>query len=66
MNDNRLLWRYAGLAMQFLVGIALTLFAGYKLDEVAGYSMPLAVWALPLLFIVFIIYKIIKDTQSKK
>lgn len=65
-NNNNLLWRYAGLATQFLVGIGLFLFVGLKLDEWLKFKMPVAVWVLPLLFIVVVIVKIIRDTGNKK
>ena len=31
--NNNLLWKYAGLATQFLVGIGLAVYAGIKIDE---------------------------------
>lgn len=65
MNNNSLIWKYAGLAMQFLVGIAIALYGGYKIDQFINTGTPLAIWILPLLVIIFIIYKIIKDTQPK-
>lgn len=65
-NDSSLLWKYAGLATQFLVGIGIAVYAGKKLDESLLTGMPLAVWVLPLLLIVAVIYKIIKDTAPKK
>ena len=63
---NNLLWKYAGLATQFLVGIGLALYAGLKLDQWLKIKMPLAVWVLPLLVILGVIIKIIIDTASKK
>ena len=64
--NNNLLWKYAGLATQFLVGIGLALYAGLKLDQWLKIKMPLAVWVLPLLLILGVIIKIIIDTASKK
>ncbi|MFT3908475.1 MAG: hypothetical protein QM737_03550 [Ferruginibacter sp.] len=64
--DNNLLWRYAGLATQFLVGIGLSVYAGMKIDQWLKINVPVAVWVLPLLVIVAVIYKIIKDTARKK
>ena len=64
--DNKLLWKYAGLATQFLIGIGLFVFIGMKIDKWLKLKMPLAVWVLPLLLIVAIIIKIIKDTAQKK
>jgi len=68
MNEpnNNLLWKYAGLATQFLVGIGIAVYAGLKIDEWLKIKMPLAVWVLPLLLITAVIYKIIKDTAKKK
>ena len=68
MNEpnNNLLWKYAGLATQFLVGIGLAVYAGLKIDEWLKIKMPLAVWILPLLLITGVIIKIIKDTAKKK
>ena len=63
---NNLLWKNAGLATQFLVGIGLALYAGLKLDQWLKLKMPLAVWVLPLLLILGVIIKIIIDTASKK
>ncbi|CAN5889291.1 hypothetical protein BH11BAC4_BH11BAC4_03160 [soil metagenome] len=64
--NNNLLWKYAGLATQFLVGIGLAVYAGLKLDEWLKIKMPLAVWVLPLLLILAVIIKIINDTAKKK
>ena len=63
---NNLLWKYAGLATQFLVGIGLSVYAGMKIDQWLKINMPVAVWVLPLLVIVAVIIKIIKDTAQKK
>lgn len=64
-NDNYLL-RYAGLASQFIVGIAIMVFGGLKADEYLKTGMPLLVWLLPLLLIISVIVKLIKETSSKK
>jgi len=65
-TDNRILWRYAGLATQFLVAIAAAVYGGMKIDEWLSFKNPVAVWVLPLLIITGIIIKIIKDTSTKK
>ena len=51
--------------MQMLVGLALAVFAGLKLDEWLHFKTPLLVWILPLLVIVAMIYQVIKDTSKK-
>ena len=64
-ESNKQLMRYAGLAMQFLVSIGLGIFIGLKVDEWLHFSFLLLVWLLPLLIIIGIIVKIIKDTSKK-
>lgn len=64
-NNNQLLYKYAGLGMQILVGLGLAIFAGIKLDEKLEFKTPLLVWILPLLVIIAMIYKVIKDTSKK-
>ncbi|MCX6324364.1 MAG: hypothetical protein NTZ41_09195 [Sphingobacteriales bacterium] len=59
------LWRYAGMTMQLLAGIGLFLFLGLKTDEWLKLKTPIAVWGLPLLFILAVIIRIIRDTGKK-
>ena len=67
MNDNKnILWKYAAMATQFLVAIAIAVYAGMQLDKWIKPGMPLAVWVLPLLIITGILLKIIVDTSTKK
>jgi uncharacterized membrane protein YhiD involved in acid resistance len=68
MNDKPQIsmWKYAGLATQFLIGIGLALFAGLKLDAWLKFSMPVGVWVLPLLLIIAVIIGIVRDTSRKK
>lgn len=64
-NPNKMLMRYAGLAMQFFVAIGLGVFAGLNLDEWLGFSIPLLVWLLPLFMIIGMIVKILFETNKK-
>ncbi|MDQ2719683.1 MAG: AtpZ/AtpI family protein [Bacteroidota bacterium] len=64
-ESNKQLMQYAGLGMQFLLSIALGIFIGIKADGWFKLSFPLLVWLLPLLIIIGIIIKIIKDTNKK-
>ncbi|MEP6927578.1 MAG: hypothetical protein ABI834_08075 [Ginsengibacter sp.] len=65
-EGNKQLWRYAGLATQFLISIGAGVFIGLKADKWLNISIPLLVWLLPLLFICGIIFKIMKETSRKK
>ncbi len=64
--DNTLLWKYAGFATQLTVALAVSVYAGIKLDSLFKFKNPVIVWVLPLLVIVALIYKVIKDTAPKK
>ena len=64
--DNSLLWKYAGFATQLTVALAVSVYAGMKLDSLLKFKNPVVVWVLPLLIIVVLIYKVIKDTAPKK
>lgn len=64
-DSNKILLRYAGLGFQFLVGIALAIFAGIKADEWLNMAFPLLVWLLPLLIIIGVIIKTVVDTGRK-
>lgn len=64
--DNNLLWKYAGLATQFLVAIGIAVYGGLQADKWLKIKNPLLVWVLPLLVIIAVIVKVIKDTAKKK
>jgi len=54
------------MATQFLVSIGLAVFIGYKADKWLHISFPVLVWTLPLLVIIAMTYKVIKETSGKK
>ncbi len=64
-NDN-LLWKYAGMATQFMVAIGIAIYAGLWIDKWLKIKNSLAVWVLPLLVITAMIVKVVKDTAQKK
>jgi hypothetical protein len=59
------LMRYAGLGSQILVSLGIAVFAGYKIDKWLKIPLPLLVWLLPLVVLIGITYKLIKDTSGK-
>ncbi|HMJ46145.1 MAG TPA: hypothetical protein VK498_02385 [Ferruginibacter sp.] len=65
-KNNHLLWKYAGMATQFLVSIGIGVFIGLKIDQWLKFKVPIAAWVLPLLIIIGIIIVIMKDTAPKK
>lgn len=64
-QNNRLLWLYAGFAFQLLAALGLGVYAGIKLDEWLKVGVPLMTWILPLLIVIALIIKVIKDTGNK-
>ncbi|HEY6062994.1 MAG TPA: AtpZ/AtpI family protein [Chitinophagaceae bacterium] len=63
-NSNRDLIRYAGLGTQILVALGLAVFAGLKGDKWL-HTSPLLVCILPLLILIIIFYKLVKETARK-
>lgn len=64
-QSKRDLLRYAGLATQLLVYLSIAVFGGLKTDR-WFHTFPLLTALLPLLVLVAIFYKLIKDTNSTK
>jgi hypothetical protein len=58
--------RYAGLGSQILVSLGIAVFAGYKIDKWVKMPLPFLVWLLPLIVLIAMIYKLIKETSGKK
>jgi len=65
-NASNDLLRYAGLGAQILVSIGIAVFIGLKVDKWVHMPFPLLVWLLPLVVVSMMIYKLIKDTSTKK
>ncbi len=63
-DNKKFLLRYAGLGMQLLVAIGLTVLAGLKADQWFN-SSPLLSCILPLLVLAVIFYKLYRETSRK-
>lgn len=57
--------RYAGLATQLLVGIAIGVYAGIYIDKKINLGFPLFLWLLPLLVVILALYKLVKDINKQ-
>jgi len=62
--DNKILWQYAGLATQLLVGLGCMLWLGGWLDIFFGWNGQYLVWMLPLLLLLGIFMKVFRDTSK--
>lgn len=59
------LMQYAGYAAQLLVGLGLAVWAGIWLDKKIHIGFPLLIWLLPLLLLIGMMIKVVKDTSKK-
>jgi chromate transport protein ChrA len=58
-------FKYIGLATQILATLGVAFFIGYHIDRYLGLRIPVALILLPLLMLVGLLWKIIKDTSNK-
>lgn len=65
-EGKRLLLQYAGLATQLVVSLGIGVFIGYWVDKKIEIAVPVFTWLLPLLILISIFIKVIKDTSRKK
>ena len=64
-DRRRELLRYAGLSSEVAVSIGIAVLIGIKTDKWLKVSFPILSWGLPLLVIVVLIIKLIKDSSGK-
>jgi chromate transport protein ChrA len=65
-NNYSDLLRYASMGTQIFVALGLAVFVGLKADRWLKISAPLLVLILPVILLVGIIYKIVKETSKQK
>jgi branched-subunit amino acid permease len=65
-SSKKFLMKYAGLATQIFVSLAIAAFLGYKADKFLKLSVPVLVVILPLLVLFVIFYKLFKETSKNK
>ncbi len=65
-KTNQMQWgKFAGLASQWAIVLTILIFSGKYMDQKMERVAPLFLWVLPSLFIVFSLFKIVRDTQLK-
>ncbi len=57
--------KYAGLGTQILVGLIIALYIGKKADAYFNWHQRLT-WIAPSLFILYTLFKVVKETQRNK
>jgi membrane associated rhomboid family serine protease len=65
-DRRRELLRYAGLSTEVFASVGLSVFLGIKADKWFHVPFPILAWLLPLLVIVVLIIKLVKETSKRK
>jgi chromate transport protein ChrA len=64
-SNNRLLYQYMSFATQLIVSLGIAVYVGLLADRWIKAVIPLLVWILPLIVLITLIVKVIKDTSKK-
>ena len=64
-NSQKSLMQYAGYAGQLAVGLLLAVYAGMWIDKQIAIQIPIFIWLLPLLLLIVMLIKVVKDTSKK-
>ncbi|MBY0346880.1 MAG: hypothetical protein GTN67_13105 [Hydrotalea flava] len=64
-DNKKLLLQYATLTGELIIAIAISVYSGWWMDVKFSFAIPLLVWLLPLIVIIVLIIKVIKDTSRK-
>ena len=65
-KPKNILMQYAGFATQLAGVLLVAVFGGQWLDKHTGIDFPILIWLLPLLVLIALLIKVVKDTSSKK
>jgi len=60
-----ILLQYVGLATQLIAALLMAVYGGFWLDKKIGVSIPVFAWLLPLLVLIGMLVKVIRDTSNK-
>jgi membrane protein DedA with SNARE-associated domain len=64
-KPRNMLMQYAGFAAQLAGALLVAVFAGKWLDTHIGIDFPILIWLLPLLVLIVLLIKVVKDTSKK-
>lgn len=62
---NNLLLQYAGIAGQLAITLTIGVLAGMWADEKWNNDKPLLIWLAPLLILIGMLVKVVRDTSKK-
>ena len=65
-SNKKLLLQYASIGTQIFAGLIIMVFAGKWVDGKLQVSFPILIWLLPLIFLISMLLKVVRDTSKKK
>lgn len=65
-KNNRNWMRYLSFGIQLMATVGIGLFLGYYADKALKLSVPLLIWILPTLLLVYMLVKLVKDFSKKR
>lgn len=60
-----ILLQYLGLATQLVAALLIAVYGGFWLDKKLAVTIPVFAWLLPLLILIGMLVKVIRDTSNK-
>ena len=57
--------RYLSYGIQLMATIGIGLFIGYQADKAFHIKIPLLIWLLPTILLVYMLVKLVKDFSKK-
>ena len=57
--------QYAGWAFQLMLYLGVSVYIGHLLDGWVSFSIPVGIWLLPLVVLIILLIKVVKDTTKK-
>ncbi len=64
MDNKKLLLQYTGFAMQTIIVLGFSAGIGVSVDSHWFNAIPLMVWLLPLVVLIALLVKLLKDTSK--
>jgi F0F1-type ATP synthase assembly protein I len=63
---NSSLMQYAGYAAQLAAGLIIGILLGMWIDKKLNIGFPIFIWSLPLVILIGMLVRVVKDTTTKK
>jgi F0F1-type ATP synthase assembly protein I len=65
-KERNALMQYAGYAAQLAAALIIGVLLGMWIDKQINIGFPILIWLLPLVILIGMLIKVVKDTSTKK